>query len=63
MTETDEIINGKSPLIMENVFILLENMHNVKSFRETSNEKLKTVKYRIETVSNRTPLIWARNIN
>ena len=51
MTETDEIINGKSRLIMENVFILLENMHNVNSFQETSNEKLKTVKYRIETNS------------
>ena len=59
MTETYGIINGLSLPIMENFFILRENTHNVRSFQEISNENRETVKYGIETMSNRTPFIWA----
>ena len=43
MTETYKIINGLSPPIMENFFILRENTHNVRNFQEISNENRKAV--------------------
>ena len=59
MIETSKIINGLSPPIMENFFLLRGNTHNVKNFQEISNENRKTVKYEIETILNRTPFLWA----
>ena len=59
MTETYKIIKVLSPPIMENFFILRENTHNVINFQKISNENRKTVKYGIETISNRTPFLWA----
>ena len=56
ITETYKITNGITPPIMENFFILRENTHNVRNF-QISNEKRKTVKYKIETVLNRTPFL------
>ena len=44
MTETYKIINGISPPIMENFYILRENTNNVRNFKEISNENRKTVK-------------------
>ena len=40
-------------------FILQKNTHNVRNFQEISNENRKTVKYGIETLSNRTQFLWA----
>ena len=59
MTETYKIIKSLYPPINENFFTLRENTLNVRSFQEISNENRKTVKYGIETISNRTPFIWA----
>ena len=44
MREIYQIINGISPPIMENLFILRGNTHNVRNFQEISNENRKTVK-------------------
>ena len=44
MTETYKIVNGISPPIMENFYILRENTNNVRNFKEISNENRKTVK-------------------
>ena len=55
MTETHKIIDGIPPPIMEVFFILRQNTRNAKNVRQISNENWKTVKYRIETISNRTP--------
>ena len=44
MREIYQIINGISPPIMENLFILKGNTHNVRNFQEISNENRKTVK-------------------
>ena len=63
MTETYKIINSLYPPINENFFTLRENTLNVRSFQEISNENRKTVKYGIETISNRTPFIWANLTN
>ena len=49
VTGTYKIINGTSPII-ENFFILQENMHNLRNFQEISNENRKTVKYGRETI-------------
>ena len=59
MTETYKIINSLYPPINENFFTLRENTLNVRSFQEISNENRKTVKYRIEAISNKTPFVWA----
>ena len=40
-------------------YILRENMHNVRNFQEIPNENRKTVKCGTETISNRTPFLWA----
>ena len=44
---------------MEKIFILRENKHKVRNFQEISNENRKTVKYGVETTSNKTPFVWA----
>ena len=59
MKGTCKIINGISPPIMEKIILLRENTHSVRNFQEISNENRKTVKYGIETISNRTPFLWA----
>ena len=59
MAETYKIINVLSPPIMEHFFILQENTHNVRNFKEMSNENRKTVKCGIEIISNRTSFLWA----
>ena len=59
MAETYKIINGISPPIMEKKFILQESTHNVRNFLEISNKNRKTKKYRIETISNRAPFLYA----
>ena len=55
-------MNGISLPIMVNFFILLGKTHNVRNFQETSNENRKTVKYGIETISNKTSFIWGANL-
>ena len=52
------ILNGISPPITE-IFYITINKHNVRNFLEISNENRKTVKYGIETISNRTSFFWA----
>ena len=39
--------------------VLRENTHNTRNFQAISNENRKTVKYGIETISNRTPFLWS----
>ena len=59
MTGTYKVINDISPPIIENVFILQENRHTLRNFQEITNENRKTVKYGIETISNRALFLWA----
>ena len=44
---------------MEKNCVLRENTHNMRNFQAISNENRKTVKYGIETISNRTPFLWS----
>ena len=59
MTETHKIIDGIPPPIMEVFFILRQNTRNAKNVRQISHENWKTVKYRTEAISNRTPFFCA----
>ena len=59
MTELFKIINGYVPPIMDNFFIFRENTHNLRNFQIILNENKKTVRYGSETISYRTPLLWA----
>ena len=44
---------------MEDFFLFRENTHNIRNFQIRSNESKKTVRYGLETVKYRTPLLWA----
>ena len=56
MTKVFKIINGYTPPITDNFFIFGENLRN---FQIILNENKKTVRYGSETISYRTPLLWA----
>ena len=59
MVEVFKIINGFAPLFMEDFFLFRENTHNILNFQIIFNEAKKTVRYGLETVKYRTPLLWA----
>ena len=44
---------------MEDFFLFREITHNIRNFQIISNESKKTVRYGLETVKYRTPLLWA----
>ena len=55
MTEVYKTVNGIAPLIMNSLFNLRANIHNIRNFQEIFTENRKTVKYGIETVAYRSP--------
>ena len=59
MVEVFKIINGFAPPIMEGFFLFRETTHNIRKFQMISNESKKTVRYGLEAVKYRTPLLWA----
>ena len=58
MVEVFKIINGFAPPIIED-FLFCENTHDIQNFQIISNESKKTIRYGLETVIYRTPLLWA----
>ena len=59
MIEVFKIINEYAPPNMDNIFIFRENTHNLRNFQVILNENKITVRYGSETISYRTPLLWA----
>ena len=59
MLEVFKIINGFVPSIMEDFFSFRENNHNIWNFQIISNDPKETVRYGLETVKYRTPLLLA----
>ena len=59
MVEVFKIINGFAPPIIEDFFLFCENTHDIQNFQIISNESKKTIRYGLETVIYRTPLLWA----
>ena len=58
MVEVFKIINDFAPPIMEDFFLLRENTHIIRNFLVISNASKKTVRYGLEMVKYRTPLLW-----
>ena len=59
MAEVFKIINGFAPPIMEDFFLLCENSDNIRNFQIISNESKKSIRYGLEMVKYRTPLLCA----
>ena len=59
MVEVFKIINGFAPPVKENFLLFRENTHNIRNFQIISNESKKSLRYGLETVKYRTPLVRA----
>lgn len=59
IVEVLKIINAFARPIMKDFFLFRENTHSIQSFQAISNDTKKTVRYALETVKYRTPLLWA----
>ena len=59
MTEVYKIVKGEAPTTWKNLFIFPENIHNIRNFQIIANENQNTVRYGFETISYRTPYLWA----
>ena len=57
MVEVFKIINGFAPPIMDDFLLFGENTHNIWNFQIISNESKKIVRYGLETVKYRIPLL------
>ena len=57
MVEVFKIINGIALSIIEDFFLSCENTHNIWNFQIIFNEPKKTVKYGLETVKYKAPLL------
>ena len=60
MTEIYKIVNGIAPSITNSLFTFRLNQHNLRNFQELSSEKRNTVNYRLERVTYRAPVLWAK---
>ena len=59
MVEVFKMIKDFTPTIMEDFFLFLKKTLNIRNFQIISNESKKTVRYGLEMVKYRTPLLWA----
>ena len=59
MTEVYKIVKGEAPVIMKNLCVLWENIHNIRNFQVIANENQNTVRHRLETIYYRTRYLWA----
>ena len=59
MVEVFKIVNGFVPPTMEDFFLFHENTHNIQNIQIISNASKKTVRYGLETMKYRTPLLLA----
>ena len=47
------------PLIINSLFVCLENTHNIRNYQILSNNVRKTVRYGLETIWYRSTFLWA----
>ena len=59
MTKVYKILNGYAPPIKDNFLICRENTHNLRNFQIILNKNKENSKYGSETMSYKTPLLWA----
>ena len=60
MTEIYKIVNGIAPLIINSLFTFRLNQHNLRNFQELSTERRNIDNYCLETVTYKTPIVWAK---
>ena len=60
MTEIFKCLNSFSPPIMNNFVTTRDIPYNLRNARELSNERRRTVRYGLESISNRAPLLWSQ---
>ena len=60
MTEIYKIVNGIAPPIINFLFTLRLNQHNLRNFQELLTEKRNTANYGLETVTYRGPVLWSK---
>ena len=53
------MVNGNIPPIKENLFMIQENVHNIRNFHAIFNKNIKTVSYILEAIYHKTPFLWA----
>ena len=59
MKEVYKILNGYVPPIMENLFVFLENVHNIRNLQVIYNKNINPVRHGLETICHRTPFLGA----
>ena len=60
MTEIYKIVNVIAPPIMNSLFTLRLNQHNLRNFQELLTEKRNNANYRLETVTYRAAVLWSK---
>ena len=51
-----KVVSNICPLIMKTFFDFIENRHNIRKFQEMRQQKIRNVRYGLETVLYRAPL-------
>ena len=51
MIEVYKYLNGHSPVIMNDIFRLRQNMHNLQNFQIFHTENPRSLKYGLDTIS------------
>ena len=58
-TEVFKVVNNTCPPIMKNFFDFRENRYNIRKFQEMRQQKVRTVRYGLETALYRAPQLWS----
>ena len=58
-TEVFKVVNNICPPIMKTFFDFRENRYNIRKFQEMRQQKVRTIRYGLETALYRTPQLWS----
>ena len=58
-TEVFKVVNSICPPIMKTFFDFRENRYNIRKFQEMRQQKVRTVRYGLETALYRAPQLWS----
>ena len=57
--EVFKLVNNICPPIMNTFFDFRENRYNIRKFQEMRQQKVRTVRYGVETALYRAPQLWS----
>ena len=58
-TEVLKVVNNIGPPIMKNFFDFRENRYSIRKFQEMRQQKVRTIRYGLETALYRDPQLWS----